>query len=64
MSRAKIQALGITLDGKTMRWQATGYVDGVGWLETWGKTLVEAMEAWQAKADALMAERQKEDGHT
>jgi hypothetical protein len=48
MSSPKIQALGITQQGSSTRWKATGYVDGVGWLEAWGTTLIEAMKALQA----------------
>jgi hypothetical protein len=32
----KIQALGLTQEGASMRWKATGYVEGIGWLEAWG----------------------------
>jgi hypothetical protein len=28
-----IQGLGIVQDGFTKRWRATGYVEGIGWLE-------------------------------
>jgi hypothetical protein len=50
MNIPKIQALGITQEGSSTRWKASGYVDGVGWLEAWGTTLIEAMEALQALA--------------
>jgi hypothetical protein len=30
MNRPKIQALGITQQGSSARWKATGYVDGMG----------------------------------
>ena len=43
----EIQALGITQEGDQTRWRARGHVEGIGWLETWGKTLIEAMEALQ-----------------
>jgi hypothetical protein len=43
-----IKALGVTQDGAPTRWQATGYVEGVGWLEAWGTSLIEAREALQA----------------
>jgi hypothetical protein len=33
-----------------MRWRATGYVEGIGWLEAWGESLIGAMEALQALA--------------
>jgi hypothetical protein len=32
----KIRALGITQEGASMRWKATGYVEGIDWLEAWG----------------------------
>jgi hypothetical protein len=46
MNTPKIRALGITQQGSPMRWKATSYVDGVGWLEAWGTMLIDAMEAW------------------
>lgn len=51
MTPPKIHALGITQDGSPTRWRATGYVDGVGWLEAWGTSLIDAMEALQALAE-------------
>jgi hypothetical protein len=57
MTTPKIQALGITQEGSSTRWKATGYVDGVGWLEAWGTTLIEAMEALQALAAERVAEQ-------
>jgi hypothetical protein len=60
MNTPKIQALGITQQGSSTRWKATGYVDGVGWLETWGKSLIEAMEALQALAAQRVAQRGEE----
>jgi hypothetical protein len=42
------------------RWKATGYVEGVGWLEAWGESLIEAMEALQALAGQRMAEQEQE----
>jgi hypothetical protein len=51
----KIQALGIVQDGSPTRWKATGYVEGVGWLEAWGKSLIGAMEALQALAAQRVA---------
>ena len=62
MSTPKIQGLGIVQDGFTMRWKATGEVEDVGWLEAWGRTLVEAMEALQAQAERRIAEREEEKG--
>jgi hypothetical protein len=52
-----IQALGITPDWFGTRWQATGSVAGVGWLEAWGPSLVEAMEALQAIAARRVAKQ-------
>jgi hypothetical protein len=60
MTTPEIQALGITQDSFTMRWKARGYVDGLGWREAWGDSLVNAMEALQALAAQRMAQR--EDG--
>jgi hypothetical protein len=57
MNRPKIQALGITQQGSPTRWKASGYVDGVGWLEAQGRTLIEAMEALQALAAQRVADR-------
>jgi hypothetical protein len=37
------------------RWKATGYVDGVGWLDAWGTSLIAAMEALQALAAQRVA---------
>jgi hypothetical protein len=50
MNDPKIQALGITQEASPTRWKATGYVDGVGWLDAWGTSLIAAMEALQALA--------------
>jgi hypothetical protein len=50
MSPPKIQGLGIVQDGSPTRWKATGEVEGVGWLDAWGTTLLNAMEAVQARA--------------
>ena len=30
--------------------RSTGDVEGIGWLEAWGPSLVTALEAWQALA--------------
>jgi len=46
-----MQALGITQQESSTRWKATGDVEGVGWLEAWGMSLIDAMEAWQALAE-------------
>jgi hypothetical protein len=61
MTTTKIKALGITQQWSTMRWKATGYVDGVGWLEAWGKTLIEAMKALQVLAAQRATQREEED---
>jgi hypothetical protein len=46
----------IVEEGSPTRWKATGYVEGVGWLEAWGTSLVAAMEALQALAAQRVAE--------
>jgi hypothetical protein len=61
MDTPKIQALGIVQEPWSMRWHATGHVDGVGWLEARGRTLIEAMEALQAKAAERVAQRGEEE---
>ena len=64
MTPPKIQGLGVTQEGSPTRWKATGYVEGIGWLEAWGTSLVAAMEALQALAAqrvAEQAEREAED---
>jgi hypothetical protein len=60
MNVPEIQALGITQDHFTGRWQARGYVEGIGWLEAWAESLVAAMEALQQLAAQRM--EQREDG--
>jgi hypothetical protein len=60
MSTPKIQALGITQEGATTRWKATGYVEGVGWLRAWGTTLFAAMEALKALAAERVAQQGEE----
>jgi hypothetical protein len=57
MNTPKIEGLGIVQDGSPTRWKATGYVEGIGWLEAWGFTLVEAMEALQACAVKVVTEK-------
>jgi hypothetical protein len=56
MTPPKIQALGITQEGAPTRRKATGYVEGLGWLEAWGRSLIGTMEALQALAAQRMAE--------
>ena len=60
MTPPTIQALGITQQWSTTNWKATGHVDGVGWLEAWGTSLIEAMEALQALATERVAEKEQE----
>jgi len=61
MNAPNIQGLGVVRDGFTKCWKATGEVEGVGWLEAWGSTLVEAMEALQAKAAKVTAEQRPQE---
>ena len=56
MTSPTIQALGITQEWSGTRWKATGYVEGVGWLEAWGPSLIAAWEALQALAAQRVAE--------
>lgn len=60
MTAPKIQALGVTQDWFTRRWKASGYVEGVGWLEAWGPSLIEAWEALHALAAERVAEQAEE----
>jgi hypothetical protein len=57
MTPPKIQALGITQEWPGARWKATGYVEGIGWLEAWGPSLLDAMHALQALAAERVAEQ-------
>jgi hypothetical protein len=59
MTPPPIQALGITQEGASDRWKATGYVDGLGWLEAWGSSQIEAMEALQALAAQHISDPQE-----
>jgi hypothetical protein len=59
MKHPKIQALGITQQWSTTSWKATGYVEGIGWLEAWGKSLIDAMEALQALATQRVAPQEE-----
>jgi hypothetical protein len=52
----EIQALWVTQEGAPTRWKATGYVDGVGWLEAWGTSLIGAMEALHVLAAQRVAQ--------
>jgi hypothetical protein len=42
MTPPEIQALGVTQDAFTGRWRAMGSVEGLGWLEVWDTSLVDA----------------------
>jgi hypothetical protein len=55
MTPPQIQALGIVQDGSPTRWKARWHVEGIGWLEAWGRSLIEAMEALQAMAAQRVA---------
>jgi hypothetical protein len=61
MTTPKMPALGITQEGSATRWWATGYVDGVGWLEAWGTSLIGAMEVLQALAAQRVAQQEEEN---
>jgi hypothetical protein len=54
-----IQALGITQEGSPTSWRATGSVEGIGWLEAWGPSLIEAMEALQALAAQQVVQQEQ-----
>jgi hypothetical protein len=60
MTPPTIQALGLTQEWSGTRWKATGHVEGVGWLEAWGPSLIEAMHALQALAAQRVAEKEQE----
>jgi hypothetical protein len=57
MTPPTIQALGVTQEWSGTSWKATGYVDGIGWLEAWGTSLITAMEALQALAAERVVEQ-------
>jgi hypothetical protein len=57
MNTPEIQALGIAQDNFTTCWKTRGYVDGIGWLEAWGTSLIAAMEVFQALAAQRSAEQ-------
>jgi hypothetical protein len=56
MNPPELQALGITQGSFSGRWQARGYIEGLGWLEAWAESLVAAMEALQKLAAQRVAE--------
>ena len=60
MKPPKIDALGITQQWSTTSWKATGYIEGVGWLEAWGTSLIGAMEALQVLAAQRMAQQEED----
>jgi hypothetical protein len=60
MTTPKIQVLGITQHWSTTTWKAIGYVEGLGWLEAWGRSLTDAMEALHALAAQRVAEQEQE----
>ena len=64
MTAPKIEALGIVQDGSPHRWKASGHVEGVGWLETWAPSLIEAMEALERLAAKRVAEEKGEKRQT
>jgi hypothetical protein len=65
MSTPKIRGLGITQDGFSRRWNVSGDVEGIAWLEAWGDTLLEAMEPLRRHAAERVAERPlQEEDHT
>ena len=60
MTPPTIKALGIVQDGAPTRWRARGYVEGVGWLEAWGPSLIGAMAALQALAAQRVAQHEED----
>jgi hypothetical protein len=52
-----MRGLGITQDGFTKRWKAIGEVEGIGWLEAWGTSLVDALKALQTRAAEMAGEK-------
>jgi hypothetical protein len=64
MNTPEIRALGIVQDSYTMRWKASGEVEGVGGLEAWGPSLVAAMEALQVLAAQRVAQLEDHEAST
>jgi hypothetical protein len=56
MTPPTIQALGITQEWSTTSWRATGYVEGIGWLEAGDQIHPTALAALQALAASRVAE--------
>jgi hypothetical protein len=61
MRTPNIRGLGVVQDSFTMRWKATGEVEDISWLEAWGSTMVEALEALQTRVATLMAEKRPQE---
>jgi hypothetical protein len=57
LNTPKIRWLGIVQDGSPTRWKATGEVEGIGWLEAWGTSLVGALTALQIHAAEMAREQ-------
>jgi hypothetical protein len=57
MTPPKLQGLGITQEWLGTSWKASGFVEGIGWLEAWGPSLITAWEALQALAAQRVAEQ-------
>jgi hypothetical protein len=57
MNTPKIRALGIVQDSSPTRWKAIGEVQGIGWLEAWGTSLIDALKALQARAADMAREQ-------
>jgi hypothetical protein len=61
MTTPKIQAFGIRQLWSPTYWHASGYVEGVGWLDAWGRSMIDAMEALQTLAAQRIMEREQEN---
>jgi hypothetical protein len=57
MTLPKIQALGIRQQWSPTYWHASGYVEGIGGLEAWNTSMIDAMEALQGLAAQRVAEQ-------
>jgi hypothetical protein len=57
LNTPKIRWLGIVQDGSPTRWKATGEVEGIGWLEAWRTSIVDALQALQARAAEMAREK-------
>jgi hypothetical protein len=56
----KIQALGIRQQWSPTSGHASGYTERIGWLEAWGRSMIDAMEALQFLAAQCVAEQAQE----